>query len=255
MHLVDIFPSPIVYGHRGASKYAPENTIAAFDIALKQGAKAFELDTMLTRDNVPVVIHDHDLERTTNGKGEVGDCTLEEIRNLDAGSYFSREFRGERIPTLKEVLSRYKKEILVNIELKNFHSPSDHLTRIVLEMVESMGLIDNIIFSSFLPKNLRILKSINPQAKTALLCLPGIRGILFRSEIFRRISPDFIHPFHGDASRSFIKREQQKKRRVNVWTVDDEMIGKQMVKNGVDGIITNDPIKMLQIIQSHIKNR
>jgi glycerophosphoryl diester phosphodiesterase len=103
MHLIDQLASPIIYAHRGASKYAPENTLAAFRLAYSMGAPAFELDTMLTGEGVPVVIHDDTLDRTTDGYGKVGGMSLSQIRQYDAGQRFSDEFRGERIPTLEAV--------------------------------------------------------------------------------------------------------------------------------------------------------
>jgi glycerophosphoryl diester phosphodiesterase len=249
MHLYDSMPKPVVFGHRGASRYAPENTIAAFDLAISQGAKAFELDTMLTSDGVPVVIHDHTLERTTNGYGKVDQKTIDEIRELDAGSHFSEEFTSEKIPMLEEVLKRYPEKILINIELKNYHSPKNELARIVLDMVESHGMLEQVIFSSFLPRNLRILRSIQPHAKTALLLPRGILGFLFSTLFFKYHSPEIIHPSFKNITKGTLKKEHFFGRHVNVWTVNELNIAKKLIDWGVDGLITDDPGAILQLLQ------
>lgn len=248
MHLIDSLPKPIIFGHRGASRYAPENTIAAFDLAIEQGARAFELDTMLTADGVPVVIHDHTLERTTNGQGEVNQQSADEILSLDAGSLFSPVYEGEKVPLLKDVLDRYNKDILINIELKNYHSPSDDLVSIVFDLVKESGMLEHVIFSSFLPKNLRILRSLNPKVKVALLTLAGLPGFLFRSELYRGVSPEFIHPCFENVSRGYVEREHQKNRKVNVWTVKIPASAKKLIEWGVDGLITDAPQLMLELL-------
>lgn len=248
MHLYDSMTKPVIFGHRGASRYAPENTLAAFDLAISQGAKAFELDTMLTSDGVPVVIHDHTLDRTTNGTGEVGQKTAKEIRKLTAGSYFSAEYKDEKVPLLEEVLKRYRDGILINIELKNHHSPKDDLARIVLGMVESYGMLDKVLFSSFMPRNLKILRSLQPNAKVALLTPYGILGIIFRSFIFRHRSPEIIHPPFKDVTRNTIDREHLRGRCINVWTVNDLQTAKNLIEWGIDGIITYDPKGILPLL-------
>lgn len=249
MHLYDLMPKPVIFGHRGASRYAPENTMAAFDLSIRQGAKAFELDTMLSSDGVPVVIHDHALDRTTNGTGEVNQKTVEEIRDLDAGIHFSANYKGEKVPLLKEVLERYRDGILINIELKNYHSPKDELARIVLELVGSCGMLDQVLFSSFLPRNLKILRSMQPNSKVALLTSGGVLGILLRSSIFRRHSPEIIHPPFDVVTSYMIDKEHRDGRSVNVWTVNDLQTAKNLIDWGVDGLITDDPKHILKLLE------
>ena len=249
MHLYDSMLKPVIFGHRGASKYAPENTIAAFDLAIRQGTKAFELDTMLTSDRVPVVIHDHTLDRTTNGTGEVGQKTLKEIKELDAGFRFSAKFKDEKVPVLKDVLEKYRNGILINIELKNYHSPKDDLARIVMELVEACGMLDQVLFSSFLPRNLKILRFLQPAAKVALLTPEGILGIFFRSFLFYGQSPEIIHPSSKNVTRDTINNEHHRGRRVNVWRVNDLQTARNLIDWGVDGLITDDPKSSLQLLR------
>jgi len=249
MHLYDSMRKPVIFGHRGASRYAPENTIAAFDLAISHGAKAFELDTMLTKDGVPIVIHDDTLDRTTNGTGKVNQKNVDEIRELNAGSYFSEEFRGEKVPLLEDVLKRYQDKTLINIELKNYHSPNDDLTKIVLGMVEFLDMLDQVIFSSFLPKNLNILRSLNNNAKTALLLPRGIMGYFFPTSLFKRVSPEIIHPPFDIVSRGTIIKEHRRGRSVNVWTVNELKTAHKLIDWGVDGLITDDPGALLKILR------
>src|SRR5262245_59418730 len=108
-----------VIAHRGSSAVAPENTLAAVDLAIRAKAHRVEFDVQLTKDGVPVVLHDETLERTTNGKGRVRDRTYKEISKLDAGSWFHADFRGERLPTLDMVLELCRGKIPVNVEIKS----------------------------------------------------------------------------------------------------------------------------------------
>ncbi|MGL4971324.1 MAG: glycerophosphodiester phosphodiesterase family protein, partial [Cetobacterium sp.] len=111
-----------ILAHRGASGTAPENTIAAFKKAIIDGCDGFEFDVQQTKDGKLVVFHDWTLERTSNGKGYVREHTLDELKELDAGSWFGEEFKGEKIPTLEETLDLIPDNMLINIELKEEYS-------------------------------------------------------------------------------------------------------------------------------------
>ncbi|HHH81805.1 MAG TPA: glycerophosphodiester phosphodiesterase, partial [Chloroflexi bacterium] len=126
----------LMIAHRGASAYAPENTMAAFRLAEAMGADGIEFDVKLTADGVPIVMHDATLDRTTDGSGEVARRTLNEIRKLDAGSFFEDSFAGEKVPTLAEVLETLGPDMLLNIELTNYASPRDILPERSLRIVE-----------------------------------------------------------------------------------------------------------------------
>jgi glycerophosphoryl diester phosphodiesterase len=106
---------PAIFAHRGASAFAPENTMAAFELAVQEKADAIELDAKLTADGQVVVIHDQTVDRTTDGRGRVGDMSLAQLRQLDAGSHFARAFQGERIPTLDEVLAALGDKIFTTL--------------------------------------------------------------------------------------------------------------------------------------------
>jgi glycerophosphoryl diester phosphodiesterase len=250
-HLIDDFPRPIIFGHRGASRYAPENTLSAFQTAFDQGAPAIELDVMLSADEKLIVIHDSTVDRTTNGRGKVKELSLNTLKKLDAGSKFSDKFINERIPTLEEVLDLSIGKFLVNIELKNYHTPGDNLVEKVVDLVVKRKMNESVIFSSFLPKNIIKIRRLLPDVPAALLTLGGIIGKLEISPIFRWLSPEFIHPDYQLIDERFIQREHVHHRRVNVWKVNEEVDLKRFVKADVDGIITDDPILAFNICNSY----
>ena len=118
--MIESLPQPVIFAHRGAAVYAPENTLAAFELALTQGADAIELDVKLSAEGCAVVIHDDTVDRTTNGAGRVKNLTLADLRSLDAGSAFSEKYSGEKIPLLEEVFEAVGGRALINVELTNY---------------------------------------------------------------------------------------------------------------------------------------
>jgi glycerophosphoryl diester phosphodiesterase len=136
--------------------------MAAFEQALELGADGFELDTMLSAEGIPVVIHDEHLDRTTNGKGKVASKSASEIRQLDAGSWFGEQFVGEKVPLLENVLEQFKGRGIINIELKNFTHPFDGLVQKVIMMVKRMEMFEETIISSFFPGNITYLQRNEP---------------------------------------------------------------------------------------------
>jgi glycerophosphoryl diester phosphodiesterase len=234
-------PYPIIFAHRGASKYAPENTLAAFELALQQGADAIELDAKLSADGRVVVIHDTTVDRTTEGHGRVKDMTLEQIKKLDAGSSFSEQFKGEKIPMLEEVFETVGKRTFINVELTNYNSPRDQLVESVCMLVKKFGLHKRILFSSFLASNLSRAKGYLPEVPTGMLALSGIMGIWARSFGFAFGKYDALHPNIKNANPQRIYFAHRLNRRLHVWTVNEEEDMRQLFKWGVDGIFTDDP--------------
>ena len=247
MHRIEKIQSPIIFGHRGASKYAPENTVAAFELVLEQGAEAFELDTMLNADGIPVVIHDRTVDRTTDGSGKVGQLSAKELHAMDAGSTFSIEYSNERIPLLEEVFTTFKDRALINVELKNYHNLSDALPEKVAEIANRIDILDQLLFSTFFPSNLKRIKRLIPGVPVALLCSRGVIGYFPRSKVLLSVSPDYIHPHFKDITKSFIEKQHRMNRKVNVWTVNHQTDMIRLINQGVDGIITDDPKLALKI--------
>jgi len=232
---------PIIIAHRGASAYAPENTMAAFRKAVGLSADGIEFDVKCSKDGEMVIIHDQKLDRTTNGHGKVIDTNLKDLRDLDAGSFFSSEFTGEKIPLLSEVLEEFSKSLLINIELTNYSSISDGLALKAATLVKRMCIEENVFFSSFHPYNLILTRRIVPTVPVALLAPPGISGWIFRSNLMRWVSPDMIHPYYNDVDKRFIEKQHQQNRKVNVCCINTEAEIITLLKDNVDGLITDDP--------------
>lgn len=232
---------PIVFAHRGASLRAPENTMAAFKLAEAAGAKAIELDARLTADGQVVVFHDAALERTTNGSGRIRDHILNEVRALDAGSWFAEAFRGEKIPQLADVFEVFGKRLLINVELKDFPAHQDGLARKVCELVKKCSLEEGVIFSSFFSSNLRQAARLLPEVPRGLVAKPGWKGAWARS--FGFTFGDFValHPHFRDVSGQQVRRVHRLKRRIHVWAVNGIEDIRRLVEWDVDGIITADP--------------
>ena len=231
--------TPKIIAHRGASAQAPENTLAAFQLALDLQADGIELDVMLTRDKEVVVIHDDTVDRTTNGSGRMADMTLEEIRALDAGE-------GEKVPTLAEVLERFGGKFLINIELKNYTSIFDSLPLEVSKLINSFDLVEDVLISSFNPFNLPRVRSRMPEAHLGLITQPGQA----QRWIWRFFEYNSLHPHFSDVDALLVSALHARDRQVNVWTVDDPQELKRLVDLDVDGIITNDPKRVREVLRS-----
>src|SRR5438128_1204391 len=156
----------LIIAHRGASSYAPENTIAAFDLALQMGASHLELDVHLTCDDYLVIIHDDTVNRTTNGTGPVASQTLAALQALDAGAWFGEAFVGARIPTLAEVLTRYHGRVHLHIELKGHTA---HLPQQTVDLVRAHGMAQHVTFTSFQHAHLQTMRAYAPECPTGWL--------------------------------------------------------------------------------------
>lgn len=241
---------PLLFAHRGASADAPENTIAAFNLARRQNADGIELDVQLTRDRVPVVIHDDTVDRTTNGHGAVQEMTVLELKQLDAGTWKGEGFRGEKIPTLADVLdvlSDWLKPAgsarpgILNIELKAEGLRTDGLERVVVNMIANRDIQSRIIVSSFSPFILYRTKILNPQLPRGLLYCEDMPAYLRRAWLRPLVKPRFLHPEALFVNEDYMRWASAHKYRVNPWTVDDPDSAKRLAALGVNAIITNQP--------------
>lgn len=238
--MLESLPRPVIFAHRGASAYAPENTLAAFELALTQQADGIELDVKLSADDQVVVFHDATVDRTTNGHGRVKDLSLVELRSLDAGSSFSETSKGEKIPTLEEVFESVGKRTFINVELTNYKTPRDQLVENVCMLVKKHKMQKRVIFSSFFVSNLSKARSYLPEVPRGLLALNGILGTWSRSFGFAFGRYQALHPFVKDMTQQQVARVHRLGRRVHVWTVNDEQDMRRLFSWGVDGIFTDD---------------
>lgn len=180
-------PRPLVAAHRGASRMAPENTLVALQRALERGARAIELDVQMTADGHLVVFHDAVLDRTTNGHGWLRQHTLDELRRLDAGSWYGEAFRGERVPRFAEALDLLKHRAFVNIELKPNTCGDVGLEAKTAQIVRDLGLERDVVFTSFDHLAIRRLKQIAP--RMAALVTLGAR-LVDELDYVRRVGAD-----------------------------------------------------------------
>lgn len=235
-------PPQAVIAHRGASHYAPENTLAAFRFAVEQGADGIEFDVKLSADGHPIIIHDATVDRTTNGTGKVSELTLNELRTLDAGSWFGKSYAGEPIPTLGEVLDTVGHDLILNIELTNYTTPRDALPEIVADTVEKHNMTERVFFTSFHPRTVSRIAKRLPNVPRGLLLLPTFAGKISHFVFGKLLPLQTINPEFQLVSPGFVKKAHQRERKVFPYTINakDDILSALMA--GVDGIITDDPI-------------
>ena len=238
---------PVIFAHRGASAYAPENTLAAFELALAQNADAIELDAKLSADGHVVVVHDRTVDRTTGSQGRVKDLSLGALRSLDAGSFFSENYRGEEIPTLEEVFEAVGKRTFINVELTNYSTPRDQLVETVCMLVQKFGLQKHVMFSSFLASNLSKARTCLPEVPRGLLAVNGWLGAWSRSFGFDFGEYHALHPHLEDVTPQQVQRVHRLKRRIHVWTVNAAEEMRRLFHWGVDAIFTDDPQLAVQV--------
>lgn len=234
-----------IFAHRGASGYAPENTLAAFEMAMEQGADGIELDVQLTKDGQVVVLHDETIDRVSDGTGFVKDYTLEELRQYSFHNH-RKEYVGVRIPLLKEVLELVKPgNMQVNIELKTGIFWYPDIEKKTIEIVKKAGMENRVIYSSFNHYSIQRVKALEEKAETAYLYSDVILDV---ERYAKETGVQGLHPavYHLKMS-DFIKKYQESGLKVRVWTVNKEDDMKEFMKQHLEAIITNYPDKALEV--------
>ena len=233
---------PLIWGHRGASAEAPENTLAAFSLALRQDADGVELDAQRCASGEVVVVHDETLQRTTGSPGPVTQASWSLIRTLEAGGWKSERFRGERIPLLAEVLEAFPR--LVNVELKTEEIDDRGLTSEVVRVIRAARAEDRVLLSSFNPVCLLRARLLAPRIPRALLFESAQRWLLRSGLLAPLLGADAMHPEHVLATPDRVARWRGRGYSVGCWTVDDAQEAALLVESGVSGVITNRPSAM-----------
>ena len=237
-----------IYAHRGSSGTHPENTIAAFLEAAKLQIYGVEFDVHLTKDGELVVIHDETIDRTSNGHGFIKDMTLSELRIFDFGSWFSSEFQGEVIPTLREVLDIFSETTHhLNIELKSDIFPYEGMVKKVTELVSVMKLDSRIVISSFDHGAVQMAKIIAPHIETAALFMEVLVEPL---DYLRSIPADALHITLPSALRPFAKMVIDKGFSIRVFTVNEYQYVDALTQVGVTAIFTDYPEKMMTYLNN-----
>ena len=228
-----------IFAHRGASAYAPENTLEAFRLAMEQGADGIEIDVQLTKDNELVVIHDETVDRVSSAKGAVRDYTLEELKKIPVPNHFE-QYPDVRIPTLREVLELVKPgKMEINIELKTGIYWYPEIEKKVLDLVKEEGMEERIIYSSFNHYSIQKIREIAPDAETAYLIGDVMLDV---AEYTRKTGVKGIHPalFHVKMA-DFLEEYKKSGLAVRVWTVNEKDQMSWLIREGVDAVITNFP--------------
>ena len=230
---------PLVWAHRGASGYAPENTLAAFQKAVDLGADGVELDIQLTKDDQIVVIHDETIDRTSDGKGWVKDYTLEELRAFNYNRT-KPEYKHADIPTMREVFELLKPTgLFINIEIKTGVVFYEKIEEKILALTKEMGMEDRVCYSSFNHYTVTRIHEFKPDAEVGFLYADGPIDM---PSYGVKHGVNALHPaLYNLQYDGFVKECKEKGLKLNVWTVNERPYMEMCCQYGVDAIITNYP--------------
>lgn len=247
--------STMIIAHRGASAHAPENTLPAIRLAIQLGADALEIDVRQTRDGRIVLMHDATVDRTTNGSGEVGDMTFAAIRTLDAGVWFGKEFGGEPVPTLEEVIELLDSSTLLVVEVKGNFTIYPGIERRVVDIVTEAGIGHRTILKSFDRNAIEMFSELAPDIPRLFVYTVRIPwlGLYIDDGISTgdvlKVDAGYLQPHWLFLSASFTKKAQQKGFKVVAWGVNTEAEIRKAIEFGVDGIETDYPDLAAKIVK------
>ncbi len=241
-------------GHRGAMGHAPENTLTSFTLAQKLGAEFVECDVHLSKDKKCVVIHDEGFERTTNGLGLVRDLSWKQIQKLDAGAWYSKKFKGEKLLTLDELLIWAKKQsslsgfqMGVAIEIKNEVVRYPEFEERVVESVVAAGMESRVILISFDHAILKKSKQLNPKIATGILYDRPLKDPFSRAKEMRA---DALFPRRNLVTKDLIEKAHKKGLAVATWTVNEPREMKKLLAYKIDAMASNYPELLNKILEA-----
>jgi len=242
--------SPLIIAHRGDSRNAPENTMAAFRAAIECGADGVELDVQLASDDVPVVIHDYDLRRTGGVNKRVAETPSKELTATDVGSWFDSKFADETVPTLEQVLTLYEQTNgPIFVELKCESGDFKPLVAAVARELKHYPALNRVIVKSFRLGAIAEIKFHLPEVKTAALFEPSIMTILRRRKYIipmaREFNADGISLHTSLASANLVADATAISIPVTIWTADNARWVERCRARKIDNLITNDPARLL----------
>lgn len=230
----------LIIAHRGASRAAPENTLAAMKKAMEFGADYAELDACQTRDGEIILMHDEELERTTGQKGLIWEYTLAELKEFEAGSWFSEEFRGEAIPTLQEVMHLVRGKMKLNIEIKVFGHESGMAQKVV-DLIRKENFEKECMVTSFDREIIEEVKNIAPGLMTGFIFDEDYQGDVFDGNW------DALSCDRQILDEELIKKAKDKGLKLFIWTVNYPVEMKKLIDLKVDGLITDVPDVLKEI--------
>lgn len=245
---------PLVIGHRGAAGEAPENTLAAFELALSQGADGIEFDVHLSADGVPVVIHDARLDRTTSGDGRIRAHTVAALRRLDAGAWFNRRYpsrvraryAGQKIPLLSEVLALVcERKCSAFVEIKEGGDTYPGIEAKVLEEIARAGAGPHTTVISFDLPTLRRVRQMDSRISVGI----DFTRPLLAVRRAKALAAASVLPHWAFAAPRFLRRAHLAGIRVFVWDLDQPRWMRRKISDGVDGIVTRYPSRLAEILE------
>jgi glycerophosphoryl diester phosphodiesterase len=231
----------VIIAHRGSSETAPENTLAAFRLAVEQRADFIEFDVQESADGEVIVVHDSDLMKVGGSPLKVWEATAAQLRAVDIGSRTAPQFSSERVPTLAETLAVSKGGSRVIVELKSY-GHDERLEERVVEIVEAAGMVDDSIFMSLDHDMVRKIKQLRPSWRAGVLVAKAIGDLT-------SLGADFLAVESRVATRAFVRQAHRAGQDVYVWTVNDPAWMLRAMSNGVDGLITDKPDLARRVVQ------
>lgn len=244
---------PLVLAHRGANKVAPQNTIPAFMKALEFNADGIETDVHLCKDGEIVVCHNYTVDETSNGTGLIDELTLAQLKAMDFGSYFNKDFAGVSLPTLSELLDVVRKMKLINIEIKPPKKDND-LVKKVVEEINKYGIVENSIVSCFDPECVRLVKEFDKNIKTALLYENDELGNEIMNfgvaKYCQQLGVNAAHPHRKLIKENEVQELHNLGMAVNPWTVNIEEEIIRLTQWGCDALISDVPDYCRKVLEN-----
>jgi glycerophosphoryl diester phosphodiesterase len=238
---LDVREDVAVTAHRGDSRHAPENSMAAFRAAYEAGTDFVELDVQRTSDGAVVVIHDGDLMRMGGDPRKVKDLTLAEIGAIDIGSKRGPQYAGEHVPTLAEVIDYARGKFRINIELK-YNVPDPQLAAAVVALLREKQFLDQVVITSLDHAALRQVEKLQPSLETGLIVTAAVGNVI-------KTDTDFVSLNSARATPSLVEQAKATGKKVHVWTVNKPEVMLRMIERDVDNIITDDPATLVRVMQ------
>lgn len=246
---------PMIIAHRGGAKLAPENTLASFENAIAIGVEMIEIDVHFSKDSEIIVIHDGSLNRTTNGSGEIKDLTLEEIKKYDAGSWFSEDFKNEKVSTLAEVLQMINGRCKLLIEIKGGDDKYPGLEEKIVQTVKDYNAMEWVVIQSFNRNSVLHIKEMDPELITYFLL--GKNFNEFYSELSKQVNAgnhiekkfDGVAPHHSSLNKERVDLLHKAGFDIFTFTVNKPSDMENVIAIGVDGIITDSPDVLKNILK------
>lgn len=245
-------PDLLIIGHRGAAGHAPENTIVSVKTAEELGANVIEIDLRQTKDGIPVAIHDPDVDRTTNGCGNVSDFTFNEIQQLDAGSWFDEKFKCVRIPSLQQVIDALNDTTILIIEFKGGLGEYEQIEENTLKIIYENNFTGRVILKSFDPNQLNKVRKLNPGIPLLYvyaLRIPWLNIIIDTGVTLGSVyefNTKYLQPHRLFLTESFVEEAHVKGVKVIAWGVNELSEIKTAIDAGVDGIETDYPDRVYE---------